>query len=150
MEAKKISEVENPLYSRKEYVVEIKANSIPSYDEVKKLLDEKFSMKPELVRINSVKGKFGTQVFEANVDVYSSDAEFKRVVKKTKQEIEKEKKAIEEKKKAEAEKKKAAEEAKKAEEEAKKKAEEEAKAAQEKPAETPAEETTNKEEEKTE
>lgn len=120
MEAKKVSEVENPLFSRKELHLEINSDAVPSYEEVKNLLKEKFSYDPDLIRIQNVKGRFGSQVFDAYVHVYSSAKEFKRVVKKTKQEIEAEKKAIEEKAKAEAEARKAAEEAKKSEEEAKK------------------------------
>ena len=148
MEAKKISEVENPLFSRKELHLEVKSGAAPSYEEVKNLLKEKFSYSPDLVRIQNVKGRFGSQVFDVHVHVYSSAEEFKRVVKKTKQEVEAEKKVIEEKAKAEAEAKKA-EEAKKT--EAEKPVEEkpaEAPPVEEKPAEEPTKEV--KEEEKTE
>jgi len=132
-DVKKISEVENPLFSRREFHFEFYSEAVPSYEEVKNTLKEKFSINTDLARVKKISGKFGVQVFDVYVDVYSSAEEFKRVVKKTKQEIEAEKKAVEEKKKAEAEAKKAAEETKKAAEESKK-------AEAEKPAEAPVEE----------
>ncbi|NCN51808.1 hypothetical protein GW931_02250 [archaeon] len=113
MNIKKISEVENPLFSRKEFCFEITSQAVPSHEEVKAILKEKFSFNPELLRIKSIKGKFGKQVFDVYVNLYGSEEEFKRIVKKTKQEIEKEKKKIEEEAKAKAEAKKVAEEAKK-------------------------------------
>jgi ribosomal protein S24E len=97
-EIKLISENENPLFSRKEMKFEIKSEIVPSHDEVKKLLFENFSIKPELVRTNRIVGKFGNRVFEVLADVYSSKAEFDRVVRKTKKEKEKEKKEAETKK----------------------------------------------------
>jgi len=132
MNIKKISEVENPLFSRKEFHFEIISQAVPSHEEVKALLKEKFSFDSELLRIKSIKGKFGKQVFDIHVNLYGSKEEFKRIVKKTKQELEKEKKKIEEEAKVKADAKKAALEAKKAAEEAKakeaKKPAEEAKA----------------------
>lgn len=119
VEIKKVSEVENPLFSRKEIHFEITSQAVPSHEEVKKLLKEKFSFNTDLLRIKQIKGKFGMQVFDVYVHLYSSIEEFKRIVKKTKQELEKEKKKAEEEAKAKAEAKKAALEAKKAAEEAK-------------------------------
>ncbi|HIH52233.1 hypothetical protein COT60_03710 [Candidatus Pacearchaeota archaeon CG09_land_8_20_14_0_10_30_9] len=119
MEIKKISEVENPLFSRKELHFEIRSQAVPSHEEVKAILKEKFSFNPELLRIKKISGKFGAQIFDVVVNLYGSKEEFKRVVKKTKQEIEKEKKQAEEEVKAKAEAKKVAEEAKKSSEEIK-------------------------------
>lgn len=119
IEINKISEKENHLFSRKELEFEIKAQVVPSHEEVKKLLHEKFSFNPELVRIHKISGKFGSKVFHVLLDVYSSKKEFDRVVKKTKQEKEKEKKALEEKMKAEYEARKAEKEKKKAEKDSK-------------------------------
>ncbi|MDP3966405.1 MAG: hypothetical protein Q8Q04_02655 [archaeon] len=116
-EIKKISEKENPLFSRKEFHFEIKSSVTPSHEELKQVLSEKFSLNPSLIRTQKISGKYGTTVFDADVHVYSSKKEFDRVVKKTKQEKEKEKKALEEKLNSEAEAKKAAKEAKKAESE---------------------------------
>lgn len=107
-----IEEKKNLLFSRREVLAEIASHSVPSHEDVKKMLSEKLSSNPELIRIKSIRGKFGAKVFNIVANVYDSKEEFKRVVKKTKQEIEKEKKALEEKKKREAEAKKAAKEAK--------------------------------------
>lgn len=114
MSLKIISEKDNFLFSRKEVVLAYEAEKLPSNEEVRKLVADKFKSKPELVRIQKIQGKFGSTLFRIVADVYSSQEEFDRLVKKTKKELEEEKKA---------------EEAKKAEEEeARKKAEEEAKA----------------------
>ncbi len=107
-EIRLVSDAENPIFGRKEMKFEIKSDIVPSHEEVKKLLSEKFSIKPELVRTNKIQGKFGNKIFEVTADVYSSKKEFDRVVRKTKQEKEKEKKEAEDKRKAEDEAKKAA------------------------------------------
>ncbi|MCR4327759.1 MAG: hypothetical protein NUV46_04220 [Nanoarchaeota archaeon] len=115
MEIKKILEKENPLFLRKEIHFEVKSNSVPSHEEMKNGLSEKFSFNPELIRIQKISGKFGSRSFDVFVDVYSSKKEFDLVVKKTKQEKEKEKKVLLEKLALEAEARKAAKEKKKAE-----------------------------------
>jgi len=125
MEMKVVQEKENPLFSRKELVLEIKSNSVPKREDVLKEVSKKFSAGEDLIRIQSIKGKFGVQIFSAIVDVYSSKKEFERVVKKTKKETEKEKKEAEEKRKAEAEAKKAKEEESKKTEEPKEELKEE-------------------------
>jgi len=123
MEINKILEKENLLFSRKEIHFEIESNSVPRHEEVKKILAEKFSLNPELIRTQKISGKFGTKKFDVFVDVYDSKKDFDRVVKKTKQEKDKEKKVLEEKKTVEAEAKRAVEEVKKAKDEAKSQAE---------------------------
>jgi ribosomal protein S24E len=98
-----IEEKRNDLFSRKELKINIEAEIIPSKEEVKKIITDKFHSNENLVRINKIKGKFGTHLFLIEADIYDSEKEFLRVVKKTKQEVEAEKKAEEERLKAEAE-----------------------------------------------
>lgn len=117
---------ENPLFSRKEVVLQVQAEVVPSIVESKKIVAKEFSSKEDVVRIRKISGKFGAHIFSIVADVYDSLEEFNRVVKKTKQEVDAEKKAIEEKEKAEAEAKLV-----KAQEEAAKKAEKEKPVAQE-------------------
>jgi ribosomal protein S24E len=103
MEANILMERENPLFSRKEIILEITADVTLSKDEAKRVISEKFSSDESLIRIRVIKGKFGSRVFSVVADIYDSVNEFNRVVKKTKQEIEAEKKAEEERLKAEEE-----------------------------------------------
>lgn len=123
MEVKIIQEKLNPLFSRKEVVLEVKNEIVPSKAESVDLVSKEFKCNTMLVRIRDVKGRYGESVFKVTADIYDSVEEFNRIVKKTKQEIEKEKKEIEEAKKAEEEKKKAEEEARKSEEEKKEESE---------------------------
>lgn len=119
MEIKILEEKQNPLFARKELKISVGERITPSKEALKKAVSEKLSVDESLVRVIDIIGKFGSQEFVANVDVYETIEEFMRIVKKTKQEIEAEKKAEEERLKAEEEARKAEEEAKKAEEDAK-------------------------------
>ena len=132
MEINIIEENVNALFSRREVKVEVSSETIPSNEEAKRIIADKFSVNEDVVRIRKIDTKFGSQSFLIIADVYDSKEEFLRVVKKTKQEIEAEKKAEEERLKAEAE-------AKEAEKAAKAKAE---KPAEEVKEEAPAEEKT--------
>ena len=108
MEIKIIEEKVNALFSRREVKVEVKAEVVPSHDEAKKIIVEKFSCDEAVIRIRKIEGRFGVQSFTIVADIYDSKEEFLRVVKKTKQEIDAEKKAEEEKLKAEIEAREAA------------------------------------------
>jgi len=114
METKLLQTTENPLFSRKEVQLMIKDSITPSKEVAMEVVAKELKSKPELVRIRKIDAKFGSNEFVVIADVYSSQEEFKRVVKKTKQEI----KAEEEKRKAEEEARKAAEEAAKVQAEA--------------------------------
>jgi len=96
MRIKIIEEKKNPLFSRKEIHLEIESDAVPSHEEVKNLVSEKFSSDQELIRTRLIKGRFGINIFDVFIDIYDSKEEFDRVVKKTKQELDKEKKAEEE------------------------------------------------------
>jgi ribosomal protein S24E len=124
MEIKIIEEKMNPLFSRKEVKLEVKTEIVPSQDEAKKIIADKFSCNEEFVRLRKIDARYGVQSFTIIADIYDSKEEFLRVVKKTKQEIDAEKKAEEEKLKAELEVKEAAKAAKEAEEIAKEEVEE--------------------------
>ncbi len=126
MGIKIISDIKNPLFSRRELVFDLEWDVAPTYIQVKEVIVKEFSVKEELIRINSVKGRFGVLKFKVICDVYDNLEDFNNIVRKTKQELESERKVKEEEKKAEEEKKKVEIEAKLAEEE-KKKAEDEAK-----------------------
>ena len=139
---KLISETKNELFGRIEVIATVDAKITPSHEEVEKLLSEKFKTNPENIKLKGINGKFGSNTFEIEANIYSSPEEKNKLEIKKGWETKREAKLAEEKKAA-----------KKAEEEAKAKAEEE-KAAKEaesiKPDEEPkGEETgeTNPEEE---
>jgi len=115
-------DIKNELSKRKEIEFEIESGKNPTFDEMRKLISEKFSKSEDCIDVYGIKGSFGKNKFLIKGYVYDSKKDLEAAIQKTgKQRKEEIKQA--------AEAKKAVEEAKKAEEEAKKKAAEEVKAA---------------------
>lgn len=140
-----IEEKQNPLFNRKEIILEVESDVTPSLSESEKIISEKFKAEPEAFKIKKIEGKFGSRTFKISANVYPSKGEKEEIEVKTKQEKEAEAKALEEAKKAAEEAKKAEEEAKKVEAESKEEAPAEEKA-EENPAEEPAKEEAKPEE----
>lgn len=124
MEIKK--EFKNELVKRKEISFILESEKNPSFDEMRKLISEKYSKPEENISVLSVYGKFGRNTFLVKAYVYDSKADFEKGIQKSGKQRREEKKAEQEKLKAEAEARKAAEEAKKAEAAAEVKADESA------------------------
>ena len=103
MDAKIINQQKNPFLQREEIVFEIKSESTPSFEEIKKTVGKD----ENLVVVKKVNSNFGTQIFTAEVFVYDSP-EARKKIETIPQKIKK-KLAEEEKAKAEAEAKAAAE-----------------------------------------
>ena len=72
MGLKIIQEKENPLYKRKEVIAEIMTIIPPSIKEVENLFSEKFSKPAKNIKINGIKGKFGTQIFKIEANIYAA------------------------------------------------------------------------------
>jgi len=70
MEAKIIQENENPLFNRKEIIIEIQAETTPNKADAEKLLAEKFSTQTENIAIQDIKGKFGSKEFKITGKIY--------------------------------------------------------------------------------
>ncbi|MFH1917658.1 MAG: hypothetical protein ABIJ14_00920 [Nanoarchaeota archaeon] len=79
MEFKIISDIENPLFNRREVEGEIHTEVSPSRQEVAKLLSDKFSVPVENIKIRTIMGKFGSQVFIINTNIYKSKEERNKV-----------------------------------------------------------------------
>lgn len=75
MTFKIISEKENPMFSRKEIIVEIKQELSPKNSDIQVLLGEKFSSSPETIKIDNIISKFGSDIFTINAKVYKSKEE---------------------------------------------------------------------------
>jgi len=106
-----ISEKINPLFERREIQATINSESTPSKEEVKKFLTEKLSVSEDVLKLENIKGRFGSNEFIITAKVYKTSEHRNSIERKTKKEIEVEKKEIEEVAKAESEKKKAEQEA---------------------------------------
>ncbi len=68
METKIIKQEKNPLLEREEILIEIKADSTPSAEEVKKIVGKD----ENLVVVKKINSSFGKRVFTAEVFVYDS------------------------------------------------------------------------------
>jgi len=76
MELIKINkETENALFKRKEIGFDVKSEIAPSYADVEKFISEKFSCKPDSIKIKTVKGKFGSHNFSVIANIYHSKAD---------------------------------------------------------------------------
>lgn len=72
MKTQIINEKSNPLFNRKEIVLEIESEITPSYSEAEKIVSEKFKTNPESLKIKKVHGKFGSKFFVIDANIYSS------------------------------------------------------------------------------
>ena len=80
-------EKENLLFNRKEFFFEVQANITPSRFETLKFVSEKFSAPIENIKIKSINGKFGSNMFSGSVFIYNSEEDKNRLeIKKKKDE----------------------------------------------------------------
>jgi ribosomal protein S24E len=93
MTIKVLTERENHLFNRKEVKLQVHSQSSPSYKEVEEFCAKHFNTSEDAVKIKTLKGKFGSKEFVANVNIYKSKHEKDKIERKTKKEIEAEKKA---------------------------------------------------------
>lgn len=100
METKIIDEKKNPLFNRKEIVLEVGSEITPSHAEAEKIVSEKFKTSPESFKIKKIQGRFGSKTFRINANIYSSKGEKENIEAKSKKEKEAEKKSAEESKPA--------------------------------------------------
>lgn len=91
MQFKVTEEKENPLFNRKEIFFEIHASVTPSRLETSKSVSEKFSVPVENIKIKSINGKFGSDIFSGSAFIYNSEKDKDKVeIKKKKDVTEKE------------------------------------------------------------
>lgn len=90
-----IEQKENPLFGRKEIIVEVVSNVSPSNPEISKLISGKFSAPEDGVKVKGIYGSFGAHKFKVLANVYKSKEDKEKTERKTKKEIEAEKKLLE-------------------------------------------------------
>jgi len=100
MNIKIIDEKKNPLFNRKEIILEVESEITPSHSEAEKIVSEKFKTSSETFKIKKIYGRFGSKTFRINANVYSSKNEKEEIEAKSKKEKEAAKKIAEESKKA--------------------------------------------------
>jgi ribosomal protein S24E len=65
-------EKENPLFSRKEIIVEIKGQTNPKRIDVENSLAERFSSNPDSVKADRIISRFGSDIFTIHARIYKS------------------------------------------------------------------------------
>lgn len=90
-----LEQTENPLFKRKEISGIVKAEKAPSREDTLKLLSEKFSVPVEAIKIKNILGKFGSNNFKLEANIYGSREEKDALEIKKKKETDLEKKATE-------------------------------------------------------
>lgn len=81
-------EKENPLFSRKEVTATAESNITPSRSDTLKALAEKFKVPEENIKIKGINGKFGSNTFTLEANIYNSKEEKETIeLKKKKDEI---------------------------------------------------------------
>ena len=80
-----ISEKHNPLFSRKEILVEIKKEASPKTSEAEALLSEKFSSSVDSIKITRILPKFGSNIFTIYAKIYKSNEDKDKIERKPKE-----------------------------------------------------------------
>src|SRR3989338_1991569 len=106
MDIKIIDEKKNPLFNRKEIILEVESEITPSHSEAEKIVSEKFKTSSETFKIKKIYGRFGSKTFRINANVYSSKNEKKEIETKSKKKKKNPKKKLKKNKKKKKKKKK--------------------------------------------
>jgi ribosomal protein S24E len=93
MELKILTEIQNPLFKRKEIIGTINEEVTPSKIDVEKLISEKFSTTPEKIAIKIIKGSFGSKDFKVQANIYENSEDKETTELKSKKQRDAEKKA---------------------------------------------------------
>jgi len=83
---KVLNETENPLFNRKEVEIILESDSSPKREEIEKLISENFSTNSEAVKVNKIKGIYGSRNFKIFADVYDSKETKEKIEQKPKKE----------------------------------------------------------------
>lgn len=94
-DVKVVSEIENPLFKRKEVELSLSSSVAPSKSEIDKLLSEKYSSIPDKIRIKKIIGNFGSNKFKITANIYKTKEDMFETERFSKKEKEKIKKAQE-------------------------------------------------------
>ena len=84
MNLKITHEKQNPLFKRKEIQANLEAEIVPSKQETIKKLSEKFAVPEDAIKILTIKGLFGTKIFNISANIYPSKEELDKIEIKTK------------------------------------------------------------------
>lgn len=79
MKTQIIERKHNPLLGREEIIIDIEANSAPSFAEVAKIVAKELKAPEEALKVRKIDGKYGTSNFRIYVNVYSSKENMEKI-----------------------------------------------------------------------
>ena len=79
-----ISDVKNPLFKRKEVMVEIESSSSIKKSDAEKIISDKFSATEDSVAVKRISGNFGSKIFHISAFVYDSKELKEQIERKSK------------------------------------------------------------------
>lgn len=88
MEMKIITNIENPLFNRKEIQASVEAQVTPSREDIIKLVSEEFSAPIENIKIRTIQGRFGSKIFIIVANIYNSKEDKDNIERKSKRDFE--------------------------------------------------------------
>jgi ribosomal protein S24E len=80
-----IHEKENPMFSRKELVVEISRETSPKRTDMENVFAEKFSASVDNIKIDRIIPKFGSDIFTIHARIYKSKEDKETIEPKIKE-----------------------------------------------------------------
>lgn len=80
-----VEQKKNPLLGREEVVMDIEANSAPSFVEATKIAAGELKASEEALKVRKIDGKYGTTKFRVYVNVYSSKENMEKMEPKKKE-----------------------------------------------------------------
>ncbi len=83
---KTINQRENSLFNRREVEINVETNVAPKIKEAEEFIAKEFSSSPENVKINKIKGRFGSNNFVITAKVYNSKEDKDKIEPKSKKE----------------------------------------------------------------
>lgn len=82
---KVLNERENPLFNRREIRFAVNSKASPTYEKIKEFVSERFSSPKEFIKINKAGGRFGSNEFIIDINIYKTKKDFERVEGKPKE-----------------------------------------------------------------
>ena len=78
------TDIKNELGKRNELVLEVEADSNPSFIDMKKAIAEQTKKSEENIDVYNIKGKFGTNLFIVKAHIYDSKEDLEKTIQLTK------------------------------------------------------------------
>ena len=79
-----IQGIENPLFQRKEVIIEIESDSNITHADAEKVLSKEFSSDTNKIKIKKIEGNFGESTFKISANIYKNQETKEKIEPKQK------------------------------------------------------------------